>query len=258
MFTYASERTYFIQRKDTHRLSQVVAMVELCWWPLPAWICPGVALFVFFNVLVGAVAVLSREQQPGGCGPASRRRLCRSASSMVLDRLRSFSMFPIHPTAECYYHTLRQTDEPPLPEPVAAEPQSAAAAAETAASMSETHTDEAEAEEKSASSDEDCEQDQQHHMPEKFSPPAPDAADDDATAGSERLGKKNPRKVAKRRARESCPDEDDEAEGKAELNARADLFIQQFREDLKLQRLNSIINYTRALRNGAGARTAVW
>jgi hypothetical protein len=55
----------------------------------------------------------------------------------------------------------------------------------------------------------------------------------------------------------ACRREVEEAlEGRAALNARAELFIRQFREDLKLQRLNSIINYTRALRRGAGAPAA--
>ena len=45
-----------------------------------------------------------------------------------------------------------------------------------------------------------------------------------------------------------------EVEGKAELNARAELFIRQFREDLRLQRLNSILKHTHALGSPTAAR----
>ncbi|TVT99678.1 hypothetical protein EJB05_49347, partial [Eragrostis curvula] len=226
--------------------------MELCWWPLStAWLSPGAALFIFFNVLVGAIAVMSRDQQRSGVGPPSRRRLRRSASSMVLDRLRLFSMFPIHPTAECYYHTHQEAGEgqvggsateQPRPEPQSAPAEALADTDATTASMlSETRTDAAEAEEeKSASFDEASVQVE--------SQSAPAAAADEVAAAVERPGKK--KKQRRRRATEEA------VEGKAELNARAELFIRQFREDLKLQRLNSIINYTRALRRRAGAAPA--
>ncbi|KAG0523543.1 hypothetical protein BDA96_07G131700 [Sorghum bicolor] len=54
-----------------------------------------VACFLFLNVLVAAIAVTSRSraqhQQGGRAASTTRRQLCRSASSMVLDRLRSFA-----------------------------------------------------------------------------------------------------------------------------------------------------------------------
>ncbi|KAK3123344.1 hypothetical protein QOZ80_8AG0629080 [Eleusine coracana subsp. coracana] len=223
-----------------------MATTELCWWVLPAWISPGAPLFLFFNILVGAIAVTSREL------PASRRRLCRSTSSMVLERLRSFSMFPFHQAAEYsyHYHTSLEaagqeqvksqlaSQRPLLPEPAAE-----ALAVDVAASMPDPHKDEPESQENmSSSSDEENAQDQneKHHT-------------------SERLGKKKPRnkvaaKNSKRRVRASGREAEDWlAEGKAELNARAELFIHQFREDLKLQRLKSIANYTRVLHRGGSA-----
>jgi hypothetical protein len=42
-------------------------------------------------------------------------------------------------------------------------------------------------------------------------------------------------------------------EGKAELNARVELFIRQFLEELKLQRINSTVNSIHALGRGSGA-----
>jgi len=222
----------------------LMAMEEnLSWWPLPAWISPGAALFVFFNVLVGAIAVTSREQ-PGG-RPVSRRRLCRSASSMVLDRLRSFSMFPVYHAAGCSYESSQEEDEQQVmrESAPAAEPPSAPAealAVDAAASMSETRKDEVE------------EANVPDHAPGLLLRPARAAtAADEASAAVERPASKKPRndvaaKHSKRRGRASCR-EAEETEGKAELNARAEMFIRQFREDLRLQRLNSIINYTRGL-----------
>src|ERR1041385_4402380 len=62
--------------------------VEWCW----PWLSSGTACFLFFNVIVGAVAVLS-WRQGGDALESKRRRLTRSASSMVIERLRSMSFF---------------------------------------------------------------------------------------------------------------------------------------------------------------------
>ncbi|XP_066353635.1 uncharacterized protein [Miscanthus floridulus] len=75
----------------------------LSWWPLLSpWLSPAAAWFIFFNAVVGAIAVMSTNgaqagQAGGGAAATSspRRRLCRSGSSMVLDRLRSFFIFPM-------------------------------------------------------------------------------------------------------------------------------------------------------------------
>jgi hypothetical protein len=252
-----------------------MATTELCWWPLPAWISPGAVMFVFFNVLVGAIVVTSRFQPGGGSPAASRRRLCRSASSMVLDRIRSFSMFSVHHAAECYdYHTCLDLEadeqqvmsEPaslqkPVPEPAAAEPRSAPAetlAEDLAASTSETRKEEADSSEENSNRSGEASvqgQQQQHEKPESSPPPLAStaAADDEATAAVRKpRKKKNQRKAARQRSkRRACASgreaEEEAPEARAELNLRAELFIQQFREDLKLQRLNSIINYNRAL-----------
>jgi hypothetical protein len=77
----------------------------------------------------------------------------------------------------------------------------------------------------------------------KRQPPAAAAADTVARV---------PAADAKARA-VGCGRGAEEAEGKAEVNARAEQFIRQFREELKLERINSILNYTSALRRGAGA-----
>ncbi|KAL6661433.1 hypothetical protein ACP70R_000817 [Stipagrostis hirtigluma subsp. patula] len=218
---------------------------------LPAWISPGMALFVLLNVLVGAIAVTSRGKLGGPA--ASGRRLCRSASSMVFDRLRSFSMFSAHTTAE-WYHASTEAEElqvtPAAPEPAVLEPATTAppsspGAADAAASEPELQ------EEKSVSLNEAK---LHREQPSPSPSPSPPAATAETAAAVEGSGKKE---ATKRRARAGGREAAEEVlEEKTRLNERAEQFIQQFREDLKLQRLNSIINYTRGLRRFAGAAPA--
>ncbi|KAK3123343.1 hypothetical protein QOZ80_8AG0629070 [Eleusine coracana subsp. coracana] len=226
------------------------------WWPLSGWLSPGAAMFVFFNVLIGAVVVLSRGQQ-GGHG----RRLCRSASSMVLGRLRSFSsMFSVHPAAEFYdyHHTSPEPEEQQEVGEVAVapEPPSALAAAEAVPSAKEIETNKPE---KKCTTCLDASNVQAEPSPS----PASAVGEADTTAlvveeeeRKEPMAKEAPAESSgNRRRTRVCRREAEEAlaEGKAELNARAERFIHQFKEELKLQRLNSIINYTCALRHRAGA-----
>ncbi|KAG2583741.1 hypothetical protein PVAP13_6KG237300 [Panicum virgatum] len=211
---------------------------------------PGAALFLFCNVLVGAIVVTSR----GGQGASTTRRLCRSASSMVLGRLRSFTMFSVL-FEEGYHPSLELEAEEEQHQPAVAEPASAAAA--TASTTSES----AAAEEVAGGNGKDnmpvCSE--EAHGPARLSSPpsvAVSAAAAEATAAAERPAATVAESIMQR-ARACRREVVEEAlEGKAALNARAELFIRQFREDLKLQRLNSIVNYTRALRRGAGAGPA--
>jgi len=223
----------------------LMAMENLWWWPLPAWMSPGAALFLFCNVLVGAIVVTSRGEQA-----ASTRRFCRSASSMVLGRLRSFSMFSV-PFEEGYHPSLELEGEQQQQQPAVAEP----AAPGAPASSESAATDEEVA---GAGKDKPvCSGEAQGPARRSSPPPAvvsAAAAAAEATAVAER-----PATVAEsivQRARACRRGVEEALEGKAALNARAELFIRQFREDLKLQRLNSIVNYTRALRRGAGASPA--
>ncbi|CAL5012190.1 unnamed protein product [Urochloa decumbens] len=213
-------------------------MEYMPWWPLSSWISPGAALFLFCNALVGAIVVTSSRGEQGGHAAATTRRLCRSASSMVLDRLRSFSFFS-GPVEEGYHHPSLELDaeedhpqpavaDPAIPTAPASEPATAVSAMVTTVALSESAQEVAE--DKPVSSKD---------------------ATTEATAAAERPATVVGSIVQRARA---CRRElvEEALEGKAALNARAELFIQQFREDLKLQRLNSIINYTRALRRGTG------
>ncbi|XP_066350685.1 uncharacterized protein [Miscanthus floridulus] len=236
-----------------------MAVEYLSGWPLPSWISPGAALFLFVNVLIGAIVVTSRGHHEGGrAAAASTRRLCRSASSMVLDRLRSFSMFSVHAAVpvEEYYSTsspeleLEQPHQPAVVAEPARSPVAAAVAApEADGASSEIAKEEAGAgEDMSTSSD-----DEAAHSLALQQPPLVDVVSaDEATAAVESQSQEE--KLAETTMQHRAPACRREAlEGKAALNARAESFIRRFREDLKLERLNSIINYTRTLRRGAGA-----
>ncbi|OEL26492.1 hypothetical protein BAE44_0012489 [Dichanthelium oligosanthes] len=240
-------------------------MEYLSWWPAKSsWMSPGAALFLFCNVLVGAILVTSRRGEQGGRA-ASTRRLCRSASSMVLDRLRSFSMFSGHPVpAEERYHMslelesedqqqpqLAAVAEPAIPTAPASAPVAAAGSAMAANKTSEGTKELADVgNDKPVSSNEAQGPAWQGHAQQSSSLSPAVIAAAEATAAAERPGTVAESIMQRARA---CRREVEEAlEGKAALNARAEVFIRQFREDLKLQRLNSIINYTRGLRRGAG------
>ncbi|KAL6900787.1 hypothetical protein ACP4OV_005463 [Aristida adscensionis] len=228
--------------------------MQLVWlWPVSAWMSPAMAWFVALNVIVAAIAVTSRGQLAGRAASASGRRLCRSASSMVLDRLRSFSMFSAHHAMAEWYHASPEAEEEQQhmttttaaaaapPEPAVPEPAATASAPAPAAAAdagAESDNDEAEPEDTPASLDDEGTMllGKQHSA--RRSSPSPAAAEISIT-----------RRRAVARGREAAAEV---LEEKTQLNARAEVFIRQFREELKLQRLNSIINYTRGLRRGAG------
>lgn len=234
------------------------------WWPQSGWLGSGTAMFLFFNVLIVTVAVLSRGQQ-GGHG----RRLCRSASSMVLGRLRSFSsMFSsVHAEAEFYdYNTTPEAGEVQIGLEVASEPQglqpeaastSRAALVEVAGAIPLMEDEAKELTTCTRLDDERRLQGEQHHARSDEAAGESIAAvvEQDGARAKEQPAEEEapPAESGKRRARSRRREAEESLEGKAELNARAELFIHQFKEDLKLQRLNSIINYTRALRRRAGA-----
>lgn len=246
----------------------------LPWWPLSPWLSPAAAWFIFFNAVVSAIAVMSTSGSgSGGAGatpPSPTRRLCRSGSSMVLDRLRSLFIFSVEveqlPIDES--SSAAAASHCCWPEAEAASATQVAAAATTGetAAISSTaqpsasvavatavvHAPSAPPTEEEGNAEKEQEHDEsaisldeayalahRHRTKPLASPPSAAAAS--ATAALPTEHNKvvaDWRRVAK--AGEAL-------EGKAELNARADLFIRQFREELKLQRLNSVLNHTHAL-----------
>ncbi|KAI4976819.1 hypothetical protein ZWY2020_050426 [Hordeum vulgare] len=236
-------------------------------WP---WLSSGAAWFIFFNVVVGAVAVLSWAQQGGDAEVSRRRRLTRSASSMVMERLRSMSVFAafhsvpehdygggggltppaspsrLHHVREYYTSTSSREEggeavghvvqpEPALPATMATSTP-AAAEARSAASMPGSD-DEAVAQtrtEMSGCLEDACAVAGQPR--DELAAPEPTPA---TAAAMERPRKREPAvKVVQTVWRRAYA----EVEEKAEVNARAERFIRQFREDLKLERIKSILN----------------
>lgn len=251
-----------------------MATEYLSGWPLSSWISPGAAFFLFVNVLIGAIVVTSRGHQAGrGRAAASTRRLCRSASSMVLDRLRSFSMFSVHPDPtemEERYSTsspLELEAEEEQPQPAVAEPARSPVAA-VAAAADGASSEIAKEEAAEAGKDLPTSSNEAHglvlHLQQghggRQQPPSSvhvvvTAADATAAVEIKEEEEKKAEQEATMQRAPACRrgTTEEAAEGKAALNARAESFIRKFREDLKLERLNSIINYTRTLRRGVGA-----
>ncbi|CAL5012188.1 unnamed protein product [Urochloa decumbens] len=295
-------------------------MVMAMWWPLAAWLSPAAAWFVFFNAVVGAIAIMSSagsssaQQTPTAAAAAARRRLCRSGSSMLLDRLRSFSIFTVHPMAggvatgasldggdataavadaQFYCYGTREAEAaaaarviaPEQPErgPQAADAPAGATATSSAAppsapvsttpAVEEEHaaplapapeSEEDGKAEAQAAEEEGAEHDESISLDEAYAlaqrrrtqeqatappPPLDSAAAAAPTTATARKKNAAAEGVSRRRRNKA----EDAVDGKAELNLRADLFIRQFREELKLQRLNSILSHAQAL----GSPTAV-
>ncbi|CAO2188682.1 unnamed protein product [Urochloa humidicola] len=281
-------------------------MAVALWWPLAAW-------FLFFNAVVGAIALMScsstTQQTPP---PPARRRLCRSGSSMLLDQLRSFSIFAVHPVAggvameaqlngdgaaaadaHFYCYGTREAEAaaaatrviaPVLPEPssqaMAAPPGetavSSAAIPSVPVAPAPAYEEDCDTpvalapenkqndEKPEAKAEEEAEQDESISLDEAYALAQRRRAQDHASAPLEattpmataQTKKPVVKKAAaaegvSRRRRNKA---EDALDGKAELNARAEMFIRQFREELKLQRLNSILSHAHALRSPTAAR----
>uniref|UniRef100_A0ACD5ZCW5 Uncharacterized protein n=1 Tax=Avena sativa TaxID=4498 RepID=A0ACD5ZCW5_AVESA len=233
------------------------------------WLSPGAAWFIFFNVLVGAIAVMSssraRGQQQNGAheSAGTRRRLVRTASTVVLDTLRSISIFSFHSAADYSYSVAYSAPAPQLhhvqvqdrydifqdqepreaavpqllrePETTSVAREESVAAPEASATASESQVGDGES---SISLDEAY----ALARARRQAPTAAAAADTGAS-----VPEKREPAVAEVKAR---PYGTDDVGCKAEVNARAEQFIRQFREELKLERINSILNYTHALRRG--------
>ncbi|KAG8047176.1 hypothetical protein GUJ93_ZPchr0008g11909 [Zizania palustris] len=243
-----------------------------------SWLSPGAAWFVFINVVVGAIAVMSWLGH-AATPSSARRRLARTASTVIMERLRSIANFPFQYTDADYYcvtprhgtavsesdyfcgsREAGEVEEEARAnrvvvvenEPKAAAPDGESGTPTTTkvlpsvpvSSEAAATTVESEEEDESISLDEAYALARQAHAP--HSPQDATSATDPVATPTKR---EPAAKVADadRRARA-----EEILEGKSEVNARAERFIQQFREDLKLQRINSIINYTNALRRRGG------
>lgn len=195
------------------------------WWfpPLPAWLW-----FVVVHAVIAAVAVLSRARPPlpsprrGGAG------ITRRASSAVLQRLRSYSIFSF-PSAGF--------STSPFPQPDAAAQEAEEPAAGRAVAVTKRSP---------------------RALPLEPSPKAErvPVAEDDEGDGANGMSMDEAYALALKARRRPEQEREEEAR-RSEVDAKADEFIRGFKEDLRQQRLNSIFNYTQMLKRrafGGGSR----
>ncbi|XP_037437917.1 uncharacterized protein LOC119305521 [Triticum dicoccoides] len=195
-----------------------MAAAEWWCWPLPAWLGSGAAWFVVLNLVVGAIFALSSRAQPQSPLPrrgGSGSGITRRASSAVLQRIRSFNIFSF--PSSCF-HT--------------AEPSPGA----TATFRDETE-DAATARTRS---------------PSTPRPPQPQAAVEDDDVEDESSMSMDESYALVLAGRQRAPPTEEEAAG-SEVDAKAEEFIQGFKEDLRQQRLKSIFNYTQMLKRRVAA-----
>ncbi|CAM0951144.1 unnamed protein product [Alopecurus aequalis] len=198
-----------------------MAAAEWWCWPLPAWLGSGAVWFVFLNVVVGAIFALSTRAQPQS--PSPRRGgsgITRRASSVMLQRLRSFSIFN---SPSSSFHTEAAPDSP-----------ATFRGTEEAGTTATTR-----------------------------SPSTPRAVTPRAAAGATAPEKEEVEDANSmtmddvyalvQAGRHQLPPTEEET-AKSEVDARAEEFIQGFKEDLRQQRLDSIANYTQMLKRRAAGR----
>ncbi|XP_047051412.1 uncharacterized protein LOC124656771 [Lolium rigidum] len=192
-----------------------MAAAEWWCWPLPAWLGSGAAWFVLLNVVVGAIFALSSRAQ----SPSPRRGITRRASSVLLQRLRSFSVFS---SPSPSFHTEA------APEDSHATSSRAEDAGPSARAWSPS-TPRAPIASAPARKEEDEEDVDSLSM-------------DDVYA-----------LVQARRQQPPPPPTEEEVAG-SEVDAKAEEFIRGFKDDLRQQRLDSIFNYTQMLKQRAAGR----
>uniref|UniRef100_A0ACD5YIL2 Uncharacterized protein n=1 Tax=Avena sativa TaxID=4498 RepID=A0ACD5YIL2_AVESA len=196
-----------------------MAATEWWCWPLPAWLGSGAVWFVLLNVVVGAIFALSTRAQPQSPSPR-RGGMTRRASSALLQRLRSFSVFSSPSSA---FHT------------EAAPPDSPAAASrgtEEARTRSPSTGPRAPIASATAA--------------EPATPAKPVEEDSDSLTMDDVY-------ALVQEVRQRPPPTEKEAAG-SEVDVKAEEFIRGFKDDLRQQRLDSIFNYTQMLKQRAVGR----
>jgi hypothetical protein len=187
-------------------------------WPLPAWLGSGAAWFVLLNVVVGAIFALSSRSQPQSPSPRRGSGIMRGASSVLLQRLRSFSVFSspspgFHTDAappEDSHATFRGTEE----------------TGTTARAWSPSTP----------------------RAPIASAPATKEEEEEDVDS----LSMDDVYALVQAR-RQQPPPAEEEAAG-SEVDAKAEEFIRGFKEDLRQQRLDSIFNYTQMLKRRVAGR----
>ena len=200
-----------------------MAAAEWWCWPLPTWLGSGAAWFVLLNVVVGAIFALSSRAQPPS--PSPRSGITRRASSVLLQRLRSFSIFSSPTSPSSGFHTDAAPDSPAT----------TFRGTEDAGTMRLPSTPRAPI----------------ASAPAWPTTPGKDEEDEE-DANSLSLTMDDVYALVQAGRHQPPPTEEEAA--RSEVDAKAEEFIQGFKEDLRQQRLDSIFNYTQMLKRRAAGR----
>ncbi|CAM0951140.1 unnamed protein product [Alopecurus aequalis] len=195
-----------------------MAAAEWC-WTLPAWLGSSTAWFVLLNVIVGAIFALSTRAQPQS--PSPRRGITRRASSVLLQRLRSFSIFSF-PSSPSTFHTVAP-DSPATFRGTEDAGRRSPSTTRAVAPLAESE-------------------------PSTPTPAAAELVEEDLNSMS--MDDVYALVLA---GRHQPPPTEEEA-ARSEVDAKAEEFIRGFKEELRQQRLDSIFNYTQMLKRRAAGR----
>jgi len=184
------------------------------------WLTHAV-LFVVVNLVIVTIAVASRLMPPPAAAPGHERRgLLLRAPSLAVDRLRASLSFSRLGLAADHAPLFGDDVGAPDPVPSSSSPRAPPPVTTTGAGAAGYDGHEAEREEA------------------RIERSRSEAAAEAAPASS------NNRRPRARRTRRAAAEE----EPAVEVDARADDFIRRFREQLRLQRLDSILRYRDTLR----------
>uniref|UniRef100_A0ACD6A973 Uncharacterized protein n=1 Tax=Avena sativa TaxID=4498 RepID=A0ACD6A973_AVESA len=232
--------------------------IPTLWSTVHGWFTPAV-LFVVLNIVIGTIAVSSKvtsaagsgEGAAAGVGDGGEKRGLSRVPSMALDRLRSFKLsrhaapFPEPPVAgvvdlgsDEYLPPLEKEEEVAVPDqehPPHMERSRSEAAVEAELPRLPARLRKS-ASDKSAFAHFVAEEEEAEAVEER-------------RPATTRDGARPRRPLAVAEPEEPVSEEEPEEAG-GEVDARADDFINKFRHQLKLQRIDSFMRYRDTLRRG--------
>ncbi|XP_010925447.2 pathogen-associated molecular patterns-induced protein A70 [Elaeis guineensis] len=223
------------------------------WALVHGWLTPTV-LFVLLNLVIGTIAVTSKVIHRDADGAGDPRKLFRSPS-LVLDRLRSFNLhsyrsgnIPLESAARSEpLETLHVSPDPAV-----------AAESEAVEAIHAPEADPAGEEHHEFSRSQSDSRPTGGEVPVKLAAKMKKSASDKSMFAHFEVEEAEvvplPATVRARTARREAAAAEEDDEGR-EVDARADDFINRFRQQLQLQRLDSIMRYKELLNRGAGNQT---
>ncbi|KAG8075476.1 hypothetical protein GUJ93_ZPchr0006g44172 [Zizania palustris] len=224
--------------------------IPALWSAVHGWFTPAV-LFVVLNLVIGTIAVTSKVtasaagREGDGAGAGGEQRRFSRVPSMALERLRSFNMYrlatPAPETAVAGVVDLGHEEQPPVSAVERSRSEAAAELPPLPARLRKSASDRSAFAHFQAVTEEQTEAVESRRPATTREPPRRclDVSDT---------------------ASESSDDEEGEEteEEASEVDARADDFINKFRHQLKLQRIDSFLRYRELIRRGhAAAASAI-